>query len=264
MIFLNALCATEHLAADFIFAGCCSDVQFLEDEAAGSQFAIAVFLGLIWMKQAPIETLMLGHSKGSGPEMISLEQRRKRAMVQHMLYSEQLYEGILFPIGCRAELVKQTILVIVPTARKCSRAFARHRIFIRVVGPDATCPGTSDYNEKRSPSHVIRIVTQTSPDIVNPTEEPLVSASFAFAGRLFANDPGLVFWPRRADAVGSHVEFKVTIDCAPTESALIFVDNVAMQQTDLMWKLKTLAEAIFDRLTFLCPMEKRKALLGFG
>jgi len=187
-------------------------------------------------------------------DSMSVERWQHWTVLGRDVFAEVVYKGYLFPIGHRASLVKQTERILLAPAKMGSkdpdphaplRCYLRQRMFIRVARPEKAFPAYGQPNGGRMfPADVARMLTRTTPDIVDPSEdntlpqaaskgEMLVSPG----GRLYANEAGLVFWPRTARIAGAEVVFDVQIQGAATKGKLIFVDNVAVNRPDLMDRL---------------------------
>lgn len=151
-------------------------------------------------------------------------------------FSEVVYKGYLFPIGHRASLVKQTERMFLrPAGGGLVRAYLRQRMFIRLARPDKTFPAYGQpHGGRKFPGGVVSMLTLTTPDIVDPTEDTQKLDKPTPSGRLFANQAGLVFWPRTARVDGAEVEFDMQIQGAVTRGKLIFVDNMAANRAELM------------------------------
>src|SRR5208283_3440915 len=85
------------------------------------------------------------------------------------------------------------------------------------------------------------------PDLVDPSQDnaqsidksvksgpPLCQTAASPAGRLLTDMPGLVFWPRTARAPGSEIRFQALLDGSFVKLPLIFVDNTATQNADVL------------------------------
>jgi hypothetical protein len=176
---------------------------------------------------------------GSLFDALSVERWQHWIVLGRDEHAEVVYKGFLFPIGHRASLVKQTERVFL-RRKDCERvrAYLRQRMFIRIGRPDKLFPAQGHPNAGRQfPPRLVHMLTQNSPDIVDPTEDSANSSSPSPAGRLFADEPGLVFWPRTARIEGTDVQFDMLFDTATTKAPLIFVDNIAANRVDLLKKL---------------------------
>ena len=177
-------------------------------------------------------------------DSLSVERWQHWTVLGRDVFAEVVYKGYLFPIGHRASLVKQTERVFLRPAAKDGapsgpvRCYLRQRMFIRIARPDKAFPAYGQPNGGRMfPADVVRMLTLTTPDIVDPTEDTKQLVGPAPSGRLYANEAGLVFWPRTARLEGTDVIFDMQIQDAATRGKLIFVDNVAVNRADLMERL---------------------------
>lgn len=172
-------------------------------------------------------------------DSMSVERWQHWTVLGRDVFAEVVYKGYLFPIGHRASLVKQTERVFLrPANGGLVRAYLRQRMFIRVARPDKTFPAYGQpHGGRKFPCGVVSLLTLTTPDIVDPTEDTQQLDAPTPSGRLFANQAGLVFWPRTARVEGAEVEFELQIQGAATRGKLIFVDNVAAHRAELMDEL---------------------------
>ncbi|MBB5456777.1 hypothetical protein [Paraburkholderia sp. Cpub6] len=174
-------------------------------------------------------------------DSLSIERWQHWTVLGRDVHAEVVYKGFLFPIGHRASLVKQTERVFL-RRKDCERvrAWLRQRMFIRISKPDKLFPARGHPNAGRQfPPKLVQMLTQTTPDIVDPTEDSTnpVTDFPSPAGRLFVDEPGLVFWPRTARIEGTDVLFDMMFDTAVTQAPLIFVDNVAANRDRLLANL---------------------------
>lgn len=183
-------------------------------------------------------------------DSMSVERWQHWTVLGRDVFAEVVYKGYLFPIGHRASLVKQTERVFLRHKHGGSvRAYLRQRMFIRVGQPDKTFPAVGQPNGGRQfPASAVRMLTTVTPDLVDPAEDttnvqgsPADPANVQMipspAGRLFANEAGLAFWPRTARVAGTDVHFEMQIEDSSTSARLIFVDNVAINRPDLVSRL---------------------------
>ena len=173
-------------------------------------------------------------------DSLSIERWQHWTVLGRDVFAEVVYKGYLFPIGHRASLVKQTERVFLRYKSGGSvRAYLRQRMFIRIAQPDKTFPAPGQPNGGRQfPAGRVRMLTLTTPDIVDPAQDTTNSGNRPSpAGRLFANEAGLVFWPRTARVSGAEVHFEMQVENAVAGAALIFVDNVAINRPELMERL---------------------------
>ncbi|WP_291387094.1 MULTISPECIES: hypothetical protein [Achromobacter] len=182
-------------------------------------------------------------------DSLSVERWQHWTVLGRDVFAEVVYKGFLFPFGHRASLVKQTERVFLsPKGGGPVRAYLRQRMFIRVANRHKSFPAYGQPNGGRMfPAGVVGIQTETTPDLVDPTEDTKKTADDSNgsdylpspAGRLRPEEAGLMFWPRIARLEGADVIFDVQIQGAPTRAKLIFVDNVAANRADMMSWLAT-------------------------
>lgn len=172
-------------------------------------------------------------------DSMSLERWQHWTVLGRDVFSEVIYKGYLFPFGHCASLVKETERVFLrPAGGGQVRAYLRQRMFIRVARPEKAFPAFGQpHGGRKFPGGVVNLLTLTTPDIVDPTEDTEKLDVPTPSGRLFANEAGLVFWPRTARFDGAEVEFDMQVQGAATQARLIFVDNVAANRAELMDKL---------------------------
>lgn len=181
-------------------------------------------------------------------DSMSVERWQHWTVLGRDVFAEVVYKGYLFPIGHRASLVKQTERVFLRHRKGGSiRAYLRQRMFIRVGQPDKAFPAVGQPNGGRQfPASVVRILTTVTPDLVDPAEDTTnfqrdvndpASQIPSPAGRLFASEAGLAFWPRTARVMDTDVHFEMQVEDSSTSARLIFVDNVAVNRPDLVSRL---------------------------
>ena len=181
-------------------------------------------------------------------DSLSVERWQHWTVLGRDVFVQMVYKGYLFPIGHRASLVKQTDRVFLrPKAGGRVRAYLRQRLFIRVGQPDKNFPAPGQpAGGRQFPTSRVRMLTVTSPDLVDPSADVSspnddTGANQATdpspSGRIFAKQPGLVFWPRVARATGAEVRFELQFESATTRSPLIFVDNTAVNSPGLVANL---------------------------
>lgn len=173
-------------------------------------------------------------------DSLSIERWQHWTVLGRDVFAEVVYKGFLFPIGHRASLVKQTERVFLRhQSGGRVRAFLRQRMFIRIGQPDKTFPAVGQPNGGRQfPASLVHMLTLTTPDIVDPAEDTKKSdGEAAPGGRLYADEAGLVFWPRTARVSGAEVQFEFQVEQGVTRASLIFVDNTAANRPELMDRL---------------------------
>lgn len=187
---------------------------------------------------------------GALHDSFSIERWQHSVVLGRDVFAEVVYKGFLFPIGHRASLIKQTERVFLrlrPEKPKSEngpqgsmRAYLRQRMFIRIGQPDKAFPALGQPNLGRQfAAGIVRILTTTTPDLVDPTQDAEEykkdgAPEPAPGGRLFAKSPGLVFWPRTARISGSEVPFEALIDSSFIRLPMIFIDNTAANDKDVL------------------------------
>ncbi len=181
-------------------------------------------------------------------DALSIERWQHQTSLGRDIYCEVVYKGFLCPYGFRASLVKVTERVFDKRSPDGSiKAYLRQRMFIRCADKEKVFGAIGQPNEgRRFPARFVRLLTDVTPDIVDPTDigrsswpsdKPLV-VEHANGRIAFRDAPGLVFWPRTAMARRADIRFALEIEDAFTTLPLIFVDNVAANDPGT---LKTLA-----------------------
>lgn len=175
----------------------------------------------------------------------SVERWRQQTVLGRDVVVEVVYKGFLFPIGHRCTLVKMTERKFLRNPQGgYTTAYLVQRMFLRIGKPDKIYPGKYQPDAgRRWPLHAIKVLTQSTPDIVDPTDDVSNAGTIGPGpnGRISNyrlpdgpegsayNFKGLVFWPRTGKAQGREVRFKLELEgsAAAIEVPLIFVDNRA-------------------------------------
>ncbi len=187
--------------------------------------------------QPPAAALHMGGERVF--DSLSIERWQQWTVLGRDIVVEVVYKGYLFPLGVRASLVKLTERTFLKGERGFIKAYLRQRMFIRCGKPEKLFPAMRQPNGgRRFPAELLRMLTVTTPDIVDPTNTagaPKKSGSVEEwpSGRLKAAgiaNTGLMFWPRTSLSESSTVSFEVTIDGRKTRLPLIFIDNAATQE----------------------------------
>jgi hypothetical protein len=182
---------------------------------------------------------------GALHDSLSIERWQHSVVLGRDVFAEVVYKGFLFPIGHRASLIKQTERVFLRLKPEggpqgSMRAYLRQRMFIRIGQPDKAFPTLGQPNLGRQfPAGIVRILTTTTPDLVDPAQDgdeykDDLGPAPAPGGRLFAKSPGLVFWPRTARISGAEVRFEALIDSSFIRLPMLFVDNTAANDKDVL------------------------------
>ncbi len=169
-------------------------------------------------------------------DALSIESWQQWIVLGRDVFTEVVYKGFLFPLGHRASLVKVTERTFLkgPAGIK---AYLRQRMYLRCSNPVKGFPAIAQPNGGRQwPINEVKILTTRTPDIVDPYSLQSQNKDQLFlspTGRLeIIGRPGLVFWPRTAMLDGAEVRFDIECDGAKSRCPLIFVDNVAANDTE--------------------------------
>jgi len=175
----------------------------------------------------------------------TVERWRQQTVLGRDVVVEVVYKGFLFPIGHRCTMVKLTERKFLRNPQGgYTTAYLVQRMFLRIAKPDKIYPGKYHPDEaRRWPLRAIKVLTQTTPDIVDPTDDvfdprTIIPGPNGRISRYQLPDgaegsvydfQGLVFWPRTGKAEGREVRFKLELEGsgAAIEVPLIFVDNRA-------------------------------------
>lgn len=166
-------------------------------------------------------------------DALSIESWQQWTNLGRDVYCEVVFKGFLYPLGHRASLVMVTERDFFVHPVEGVRAYLRQRMFVRVGKTLKNYPAVRQpYEGRRFPASLIDILTDVTPDIVDPTDPPTgfnVAATRPNAnGRIdIAGGTGLVFWPRTARVQEANVRFELDIDGKKTDMPMLFVDNVA-------------------------------------
>lgn len=175
-------------------------------------------------------------------DALSIERWQHWTQLGRDIRVEVVYKGYLYPIGHRASLVKLTERTFRrDQTTRLVRAYLRQRLFIRVSEPDKAFPALAQPNAgRRFPLRRMAVITAETPDLADPL---MVLASPAGTadntvlpgGRvILPHRKGLVFWPRLTLAEGSEVRFDLACDSVPTRMPLLFVDNTAANDEEVL------------------------------
>lgn len=175
-------------------------------------------------------------------DSLSIERWQQWTNLGRDIFCEVIFKGFLFPLGIRASLVQvteRTFFVEQGTGR--ITATLRQRMFIRVADPDRKYPAIKQpFEGRRFPVQQLKLLTTTTPDIVDPNDPPLIvvppnTPVERDSGRVdFTNSTGLVFWPRTARVTDANVRFEMDVDSMRTDLPMMFVDNTAANDQTLM------------------------------
>lgn len=166
-------------------------------------------------------------------DALSIESWQQWTNLGRDIYCEVVFKGFLYPLGHRASLVMVTERDFFVHQTEGVRAYLRQRMFIRVGKTRKDYPAVRQpYEGRRFPVSAVDILTDVTPDIVDPTDLAIkfdVQATTSHPnGRVeIGGGTGLVFWPRTARVQEANVRFELDLDGKKTDMALLFVDNVA-------------------------------------
>jgi hypothetical protein len=201
-------------------------------------------------------------------EAFTIERWRQITVLGRDIEVEVVYKGFLFPLGVRATLVKLTERRFVRVGKGGPvTAFLVQRKFIRIGKKTKEYPAVGEADKgRRFPVSELTMLTLETPDIVDPDildDQAMTAAlktvvpgkeKLGFRVRPngtidFTTDsaskavesflPGLCFWPRvrPSEAGNINFEFRIENDAAPVRMPLIFVDNRAANNQDVMTAL---------------------------
>lgn len=178
-------------------------------------------------------------------DALSIERWQQWTVLSRDVFCEVTFKGFLFPLGHRAALVQVTEREFL-RAPDCSiRAYLRQRMFIRLGKPEKRFPAISQpFDGRLFPVERLRILTTKTPDIMDPTTGPVPADGDApvinAQGRLnLKKKSALAFWPRTAPLQEANVRFEMEVDGSKTDLPLMFVDNVAANDSE---SLKAIVE----------------------
>ncbi|MCP3399890.1 hypothetical protein [Bradyrhizobium sp. CCGB20] len=189
-------------------------------------------------------------------EAFSVERWRQITVLGRDIEVEVVYKGFLFPLGIRASLVKLTERRFLRNdANGAITAFLIQRQFIRIGKPVKNFPATGQPDKaRRFPLSELTMLTRETPDIVDPNLplepsplplnklflglHPNGKVDFSASGK-FDNAnrfQGLCFWPRTRPGNGGNIyfEFRIEGDATPLRMPMIFVDNRAANNPDVV------------------------------
>jgi len=166
-------------------------------------------------------------------DALSIESWQQWTNLGRDIYCEVVFKGFLYPLGHRASLVMVTERDFFVHQTEGVRAYLRQRMFIRVGKTRKHYPAVRQpYEGRRFPVSAVDVLTDVTPDIVDPTDVAIefdVQATTSHPnGRVaIGGGTGLVFWPRTARVQEANVRFELDLDGKKTDMPLLFVDNVA-------------------------------------
>ncbi|KQS72226.1 hypothetical protein ASG39_00050 [Rhizobium sp. Leaf371] len=187
----------------------------------------------IFVPPAPARGSISGKAFFDG---LSIERWQHKTVLGRDIIATVVYSGFLFPFGHKASLVKVTERVFHRSKSGEIKAPLRQRMFIRVSDPDKVYPAVGHPNEgRRWCGRTVKLITKTTPDIVDPMISTTGIASNAgpgdveLNGRIKFSGSGLAFWPKTSLSDSGLVSFDLEIDGRPTSLPLMFVDKATTQ-----------------------------------
>lgn len=176
-------------------------------------------------------------------DALSVERWQHWIQLGRDVRAEVVYKGYLYPIGHQAALVKLTERCFRRDEESgVIRAYLRQRLFIRVSQPDKPFPAAAQpCNARRFPLRRMSVLTRETPDLADPLlVQPMNTDRVQVlpGGRVvLGNRIGLVFWPSLGMAAGSELRFALSCDGAPSRMPLLFVDNTAANDAEVLAQL---------------------------
>lgn len=145
--------------------------------------------------------------------------------------TEVVYKGYLLPLGHKASFVKLTERIFLRVKDHGIKAILRQRMFLRMADPEKLYGAMGQpYGGRLWCGKKVQLTTDKTPDILDPTM-PIdgdANAIVSLSGKvMLSGRPGLAFWPRTDVTDQGVFRFPITIDGAPTELPMLFVDNIA-------------------------------------
>ena len=170
---------------------------------------------------------------------MSIERWQHWSVLGRDILAEVVYKGYLFPFGHRASLVKLTERTFLRSTKNDEiKAYLRQRMFIRIGDPEKAYPAVGQPNRGRQfCSERVELITTTTPDIVDPSLSGNGTTSNMVLpnGRIqIPGGAGLVFWPKVDLTDSGHFRFEFSLDGHETDLPLIFVNNVAAGQPNVL------------------------------
>ncbi|MER8536650.1 hypothetical protein NKH61_27715 [Mesorhizobium sp. M1005] len=171
-------------------------------------------------------------------EGFSIDTLQQDIVLGRDIRTEVVYKGYLLPLGHKASFVKLTERIFLKVPGHGIKAILRQRMFVRMADPEKLYGAMGQANAGRQwCAKKVRLTTDKTPDILDPT--------FPLSGKLddqntrdlngriwLGGGPGLAFWPRTDVTQRGVFRFPVTIDGAPTELPMIFIDNIAATSSE--------------------------------
>ncbi len=233
----------------------------------------------------PPASAQVGQAKANLFTALTIERWRHRTVLGRDVSVEVVYKGFLFPTGHRASLVKVTERIFARNphpdpfdtrGRGYPTAYLIQRMFVRVGERSKTYPALGQPNGgRRWPVDRLDVITQQTPDLVDPMEDLSADGVEAKGGRVLLTvksetgaSPmrGLVFWPRMARRSGAEVRFQLQINQTggAVEFPLLFVDNAAANDEAMLRELVRYYNALGDEPLFPEAPGDRRRIMEHG
>lgn len=164
---------------------------------------------------------------------MSVERYQHWVVLGRDIFVEVLFKGFLLPFGHRASLVQVTERRYMRDPNGNVTAYLVQRMYIQRGTKTVRFPGLGQpYQGRMMPFKNVSILSERSPDIVNPYDDPPAEVGkIGAGGRLSLNGEvgmvGTVFWPRTAKSDTANVRFELQLDDKFSTLPLLFVDNTA-------------------------------------
>jgi hypothetical protein len=178
-------------------------------------------------------------------DSLSLQLYQHHIVLGRIVVARLSYKGYLFPLGHRASLVKLTERLIVQTANGGFLFIPVQRHFITVSEPTKRFPAVGQPNRgRRFGVNTVRVNADTNIDLEDPSvlegngdqTQSNEGIETQRNGRINLGPIGMVFWPINR-AAQDRIRFEIEIDGARTTAPLIFVDNTAIGDPDVLGRL---------------------------
>ncbi len=201
----------------------------------GMELALSAMGGFLRLNAAfEPPSAVLDRQGRSAFDSLSIERWRHRIVLGRDISVEVVYKGYLYPFGLRTALIKTTERRFEAiNGHGGPVAVLRQRMFLQVTRPEKEFAAFRQADEgRRLPFRKLRLLTTTSPDLVDPFDISGTADGIVFPSGLIkpgnAGTNGTAFWPRTARRNGGEVMFDILLDDkVKTRLPLIFVDNVA-------------------------------------
>ncbi|WP_135909105.1 hypothetical protein [Mesorhizobium sp. M4B.F.Ca.ET.143.01.1.1] len=166
-------------------------------------------------------------------EGFSIDTLQQDIVLGRDIRTEVVYKGYLLPLGHKASFVKLTERMFLRVEGHGIKAILRQRMFLRMADPEKLYGAMGQPHGGRLwCAKKVRLTADKTPDILDPTF-PIdgdldKNHPVSLSGKIWLDQgPGLAFWPRTDVTDQGVFRFPVTIDGAPTELPMLFLDNIA-------------------------------------